>query len=63
MAIGEGIANMKQLAIMQQKKDIHISKIPLASKKQKDEVTRSVKSNTAQSPVHDAPWGITSTSM
>ena len=36
MAVGEGIANMKQLATMQQKKDIHISKIPLASKKQKD---------------------------
>jgi hypothetical protein len=37
MAVGCGIANVKQLTTMQQKKDTHVFKIPLASKKQKNQ--------------------------
>lgn len=37
MAVDGGTANVKQLATMQQKKNIHTSKIPLASKIQKDQ--------------------------
>jgi hypothetical protein len=37
MAVGSGIANEKQLATMQQKKNIRVCKIPLASKKQNDQ--------------------------
>lgn len=37
MAVDSDTANVKQLATMQQKKNIHTSKIPLASKIQKDQ--------------------------
>lgn len=37
MAVGGSIAKKKQLAAMQQKKNIHVSKLPLASKKQTDQ--------------------------
>ena len=37
MAAGGGTTNMKQLATMEQKQTIHISRIPLASKKPKDQ--------------------------
>jgi hypothetical protein len=38
MAVGVGIANVEQLATTQQKKNIYVSKIPLASKKQQEQI-------------------------
>lgn len=55
MAVDGGTANMKQLATMQQKKNIHNSKIPLASKIQKSQSEEHQQA--PQSPQHQRKIG------